>query len=251
MSAAQLRRTALVTGGARGIGAAISERLLRQGLNVVVVDVLAAAVSTAADGQERRLSIVGDVSSQEDWERFAGVTAERFGSVDILVNNAAISLKLDGRRPTLLETQPNEWQRVLDVNLTGAFLGIRAVAPGMIDAGWGRIVNMSSQAAFTGARVSGVHYGVSKAGLIGLTRTLAAELGPAGITVNAVAPGRIESPMASPADADVASRMISMIPSRRFGTPDDIAEAVTYLVSDEAGYVNGATLEVNGGSHMG
>jgi len=173
-----------------------------------------------------------------------------FGGVDILVNNAGISPKHDGRKAPVARMGTEEWQRVLDVNLTGAFLCARACLPGMMERRWGRIVHIASQAGRTRSELSGAHYGASKAGLASLARTLACEVGELGITVNSVAPGRIDTPMAQTVSPEVNERYRAGIPVRRFGTPDDVAAAVSYLASEHAAFVTGVTLDVNGGAFM-
>ncbi|RBY84130.1 SDR family NAD(P)-dependent oxidoreductase [Blastococcus sp. TF02A-30] len=252
MSAA--RRCAVVTGGARGIGEAITRNLLARGTDVVVADLDEAAIADfrpPADAAGRVTLVTADVAEEGDWHRVLDVARSAYGPVTVLVNNAAISPKRDGQRTPSSEMPLDEWNRVLAVNLTGAFLGAKLVHPGMKAAGWGRIVNISSQAARTGARVAGVHYGATKAALLGLTRTLAFEYGPDGITVNAVTPGRIMTPMAAAVADEVNQAMRAGIPVGRLGTPEDTAAVVGFLASDEAGFVNGATVDANGGSWMG
>lgn len=246
-------RIALVTGAARGMGATIAERLAVTGMHVIVADILD-TVGEAADGLEAKgLSAsaatvdLGDLPSVEPFVR--GLLLEH-GRIDVVINNAGISPKHNGIRATIEETSLDEWQRVIDINLTAAFLVIKSVLPSMKANAWGRIVNMASQAGRTKSMVAGSHYSASKAGLIGFTRTLAGEVGPFGITANAIAPGRIDTPMASEAGADVNARYTSTIPVGRIGTPDDIAAAVAYLTSEEAGFVTGACLDLNGGHFM-
>ncbi|MCW2792910.1 MAG: NAD(P)-dependent oxidoreductase [Nocardioides sp.] len=249
------RRCAVVTGGARGIGEAITRELLARGTDVVVADWNATAIDEfrpPADQDGGRVTLVrADVSQEADWFRVLEVARSTYGPVTVLVNNAAISPKRDGRRTPTSEMSLDEWHSVLAVNLTGAFLGSKLVHADMSAAGWGRIVNISSQAARTGARVAGVHYGATKAALLGLTRTLAFEYGPDGITVNAVTPGRIMTPMAAGVADEVNQAMQRDIPVGRLGTPEDTAAVVGFLVSDQAGFVNGATVDANGGSWMG
>lgn len=246
-------RIALVTGAARGMGATIAERLAVTGMHVIVADILD-TVGEAADGLKAEgLSAsaatvdLGDLPSVEPFVR--GLLLEH-GRIDVVINNAGISPKHNGIRASIEETSLDEWQRVIDINLTAAFLVIKSVLPSMKANAWGRIVNMASQAGRTKSMVAGSHYSASKAGLIGFTRTLAGEVGPFGITANAIAPGRIDTPMASEAGADVNARYTSTIPVGRIGTPDDVAAAVAYLTSEEAGFVTGACLDLNGGHFM-
>jgi 3-oxoacyl-[acyl-carrier protein] reductase len=143
-----------------------------------------------------------------------------------------------------------EWRKVLDINLTGAFLCSKACLPIMREKGWGRIINIASQAGRTRSDIAGAHYAASKAGMMGLARALAGELGMAGITVNSIAPGRIMTPMAQEAGEAANTAYLARIPVGRLGTPDDVAAAVAFLVSDEAGFISGITLDVNGGAFM-
>lgn len=248
-------RVAVVTGAARGIGAGIVGSLLERGLAVVATDVADDALQALAEqhsrDRERLLTVTADVAEPADWDRVRSAAEDRFGAVDVLVNNAAVSPKRDGVKRPIAEIELDEWEHVLRVNLTGAYLGIRCLVPGMVDRGWGRIVNVSSQAAHTGARVAGSHYGASKAALLGLTRTVAAEYGAAGITVNAVTPGRIRTPMADAVASDVNEGMRAASPLGRLGEPEDVGAVIGFLVSEKAGYVTGATWDVNGGSRMG
>lgn len=248
-------RTAVVTGAGRGIGAGITRTLLDAGLRVVAADVdeqaLAELAEEFAGAADRLLVHRGDIADPQVWDDLVVAAHDRFGPVSVLVNNAAISPKRNGQRVPSHEMALSEWDRVLAVNITGAFLGFQATIGDMRQQGWGRIVNIASTAAQQGARVASIHYGVSKAGIIGLTRTLAWEYGGAGITVNAIAPGRILTPMAAGVSDEVNERMLAAIPVRRYGYPEDVAGAVAYLVSDAAGFVTGETLSVNGGAYMG
>ncbi|MDX5361647.1 MAG: SDR family oxidoreductase [Alphaproteobacteria bacterium] len=248
-------RTAIVTGAARGIGFGIARRLLEEGANVTIADVGEAALEGAMaelppELGARAFPRVADVSLDAEVERLVADTAARFGSLDILVNNAGISPKHEGRTAPVADMDPAEWRRVLDVNLTGAFLCARACIPHMRKVGWGRIVNIASQAGRTRSDIAGAHYAASKAGMIGLARTLAGEVGRDGITVNSIAPGRIMTPMAAEAGAAVNEAYLTRIPVARLGTVEDIAGAVAYLASDEAGFVTGVAFDVNGGVFM-
>jgi 3-oxoacyl-[acyl-carrier protein] reductase len=231
-------RVAVVTGGSMGIGVGIVHALREAGFDVLVADV--------ASGADHHV----DVSVPEHWEALIAAT-EELGGISVLVNNAGISPKINGRKLPTAELSLVEWERVLAVNLTGPYLGTKAVLPGMMARGWGRIVNISSQAGRSGARVAGAHYGSTKAGLLGLTRTVAHEYGAFGITCNAITPGRIESPMARGVSDEVNQRLLETIPVGRIGTGADIGAAVAFLCSRSASFVNGATLDVNGGSWMG
>lgn len=244
-------RTAIVTGAAQGIGAGIARSLLDVGTRVVAMDTDDAALQQLSDELGGGLvTVSGDVASPHAWTEVVATAHEHFGPVHVLVNNAGISPKKDGRRVPSEQLELEEWDHVIAVNLTSVFLGCRATVPDMAEQGWGRIVNISSTAAQQGARLAGLHYGASKAGVIGMTKTLAWEFGGAGITVNAVAPGRILTPMAEQVADDVNEQMLAAIPVGRLGEPSDIGAAVRYLASEEAGFVTGVTLSVNGGAYI-
>lgn len=244
-------RTALVTGGANGIGLAIVDRLLADGYRVVAMDRQEEALSALSARRDSVMTFAGDVGSAHDWAEVVSATHQQFGPIGVLVNNAAISPKRAGVRIPSHEMPLDEWNAVLQVNLTGPLLGFQAVFADMAEAGWGRIINMSSGAARMGARVAGIHYGATKAGLLGLTRTLAYEYGKNGITVNAITPGRIQTPMANAVAPEVNQGFLDQIPVGRLGRPDDIAAMVSYLASDDAEFITGATFDVNGGGFIG
>jgi 3-oxoacyl-[acyl-carrier protein] reductase len=247
-------RVALVTGAARGIGRAISERLAREGALVVLLDKLDAVRSTADELRATGLRaepIVADVTDEAAVRAAVSGIQAQHGRLDILVNNAGISPKHNGRKPLAPDISLEEWQQVFAVNLTGAFLFAREAIPIMRANGWGRIVNIASYAGQTGSRHTGLHYSSSKAGLIGMSRTLALEVGESGITVNCVAPGRVLTEMNAWANASGANQdFFAGIPIKRLATVDDIASAVSFLASEAAGYLTGATLDVNGGCFM-
>ena len=253
MSAAARDRVALVTGAARGIGAAIAARLAAGGHPVVLADVLDEVDSTAASlrsaGHEARAIRldVSDEAAVAELPRLLGGLWDRLG---VLVNNAGVSPKAEGRARRVRDMPADEWRRVLDVNLTGAFLVSRACIPPLAARRWGRVVMIASQAARTKSRIAGAHYAASKSGLLGLARSLAVELGPEGVTVNSVAPGRIDTPMARGAAPGTNEAFLADIPLGRTGSPEEVADVVAFLASDAASYLNGATIDVGGGSFM-
>jgi 3-oxoacyl-[acyl-carrier protein] reductase len=246
-------RLALVTGAARGIGASIARRLAEAGHPVVLSDVLEEVEETAAalraEGHTAR-AILLDVSDDAAVAALPGVLGADWARLGILVNNAGISPKHEGRRRPIAEMPPAEWRRVLEVNLTGAFLMSQACIPPLRARGWGRVIMITSQASRTMSRIAGAHYAASKTGLMGFARSLAGELGPHGITVNSIAPGRIATPMAAGAAAGANDSFLANIPAGRLGTPEDVAEVAAFLASDAAGYLNGTTIDVGGGSFM-
>lgn len=242
-------RIALVTGAAQGIGRACSLELARAGATLAVSDInevkLAdvAAEIVAIGGQAAPFRL--DVSSEESIEAGAKAVLERFGKVEILVNNAGIT-----RDGLMMRMKRADWDLVLDINLTGAFLLTQALLSPMLKNRWGRIVNMASVVGRAG-QAGQVNYAASKAGLIGLTRSLAREVASRGITVNAVAPGFIETPMTAVLTEQQSALMLAQIPLGRRGTAEDIAQAVKFLASDAASYITGHVLDVNGGMFMG
>lgn len=239
-------KSALVTGGAAGIGKACAELLAQAGAKVAVADInLAGAQQTvAAFGG---LAVYADLANPADVAAMCQRVTTEFGGVDILVNNAGIISYKRGIRALSVE----EWNQVLTVNLTGTFLVCRELMEGMKAKRSGKIINFSSLAARVGGIEVGLHYSVSKAGLIGLTKTLAKEGGPFGINVNAVAPGFI---MTEPVKKQLAGReeeYIAQIPLRRLGEPKDVANAVLFLASPLSDYITGIVLDINGGLYMG
>lgn len=238
-------KVALITGAARGLGRAAAVRLLERGASVAVnVRGAERADEAARSLGERAFAVPGDVadSAAEIVQR----TLDRFGRLDILVNNAALALSTRFER-----ISEEEWRRAMDVNVTAPFLLIRAVLPAMKAAGSGRIVNISSTAGKSVSTLGGAHYTTSKAALLGLTRAAAKELGPYGITVNAVCPGLIDTELtqenASPTDLAAYARSF---PIQRLGQPVEVADLICFLASDQAGYITGASLDINGGDLM-
>jgi 3-oxoacyl-[acyl-carrier protein] reductase len=247
-------KVALVTGAAQGIGLAIAERLANDGALVVMTDLL----QDKLEEETYRLREEGkqvecytlDVSSESEIKRVISNINEKYSRLDILVNNAGISPKVNGVRTKIIDMPLEEWNTVLQVNLTGAFLCSREALPLMMQNNWGRIVNISSQAARTFSRVAGTHYAASKSGIIALSRNLATEYGTYGITSNCIAPGRIISPMAAVAPKEKNEEFVKLSALGRLGTKEEVAAAVAFLCSEEAGYITGATLDVNGGTFM-
>jgi 3-oxoacyl-[acyl-carrier protein] reductase len=242
-------RIALVTGASQGIGRACALELARAGATVVLAArneiKLAEAVAEIEGAGGQAMAIPLDVASEESIKAGAKALIERFGKVEILVNNAGIT-----RDGLMLRMKRADWDDVLGTNLTGAFLLTQALLSPMLKNRWGRIVNISSVVGRTG-QAGQVNYAASKAGLIGLTRSIAREVASRGITVNAVAPGYIETPMTAVLDEKLRTAMLAQIPLGRAGTDVDIAQAVCFLASDAAAYITGHVLDVNGGMFMG
>lgn len=237
---------ALVTGGSRGIGRAVALKLARQGVRVVVN-----ALSRAAEAEEvvaqiraeggQGLVALADVSVAEEVARLVQTALDNYGRVDILVNNAGIV-----RDQLLLRMSEEDWDRVLDVNLKGVFLCTKAVLRHMLRQRWGRIINISSISGVVG-NPGQANYASAKAGLIALTKVAAKEVATRGITVNAIAPGYIDTDMTRGLAESLKQEILSRIPAGHFGSPEDVAQAVAYLASEEAGYVTGQVLGVDGG----
>lgn len=239
---------AIVTGGGRGIGKAVALKLADLGAGVAVVDLgIEDAENTASDIRQmggRAIALSGNVASVHDVEEFVKKVSEEFGRIDILVNNAGIT-----RDTLLVRMKDEDWDAVINVNLKGTFLCTRAVAKIMMKQRFGRIVNISSVVGLMG-NAGQANYGASKAGVIGLTKTVARELASRNVTVNAIAPGFIATSMTDVLPENVKESLMQQIPLGRLGAPEDIANAVAFLVSDAASYITGQTIAVDGGMVM-
>lgn len=241
-------KTALITGAARGIGFAIANRLADNGANVVISDILSdqakeASQSIAAKGV-KAIALAGDISKGEDVEKLFAAAQEEFGAVDILVNNAGIT-----RDNLIMRMDEKAWDQVISVNLKGAFLCTKAVSRGMMKKRAGRIINMASIVGIIG-NVGQANYSASKAGLIALTKSSAKEFGSRGVTVNAVAPGYIATDMTETLPQEVKDSFLNNTPLKRPGTPEDIAGVVAFLASDEAAFITGQVIHIDGGLVM-
>jgi 3-oxoacyl-[acyl-carrier protein] reductase len=238
-------RTALVTGSTRGIGRAIADQLTEAGARVAVVgrdQAKAAEVAEAVGGSAQGFG--ADVSDPASVIALVEGVEAAFGQIDILVNNAGLT-----RDNILFRIKDDDWDMVLDANLRGAFIAIRAASRGMMKRRWGRIINIASIVGITGNKGQ-ANYAASKAGLIGLTKSVAKELGSRNILVNAVAPGFIETDMTAAMTPEARTALSGQIPLDRLGSPKDIAGTVAFLASEHAAYITGQVLVVDGGMVM-
>ena len=240
-------RVVIVTGAWRGLGRAAAERFHERGASVAVnVRDRERAASLAADLGERALAVPGDVAAPGVAEEIVHRTLERFGRVDVVVNNAALA-----RSTRFPELSAEEWRDALDVNMTAPFLLTKAVLPAMQAQHYGRIINISSSAGRTVSTLGGAHYTASKAGLLGFTRAAAKELGKFGITVNAICPGMIDTELTREhAAPELLERLAASYPVPRLGTPLEVADLICFAASEAAGYITGASFDINGGDLM-
>lgn len=236
-------KIAFVTGGGSGIGAAISKQLDQAGASVVVFDLNEDAKEITYSLENESLFTKGNVANSEDINSAVDAAMEKFGRIDILVNNAGIF-----RDKKLVNMSEEEWDGVLDVNLKGAFLTIKKIAPLMKESGYGKIVNISSVS--HKGNFGQANYSASKAGLVSLTNTAALELAPE-ITVNSIAPGSIDTPLFQSMDEKGKEKFLKKIPMKRVGEPEEIAQAVLFFSSSASSYVTGTLLEVDGGLTTG
>jgi 3-oxoacyl-[acyl-carrier protein] reductase len=247
-------KVAIVTGGASGIGAATARGLSREGAMVVVADWNSENLEKMEAEMKKEgrpfLGLEIDVSSEKDVQKLVDQTVSHFGGIDFLVNNAGISPKQKGRKQNLWEVSIEEWDRVMAVNIRGVFLCCHFAVPRMIERGGGAIVSLSSQAAKAGSAITGSHYVISKAGVVGLTKILAREVAQHKIRVNAVAPGRIDTPMIWDVPAEVNEQIRKSIPLGRLGKAEEVAEPILFLLSEAASFITGVVIDINGGSGM-
>jgi 3-oxoacyl-[acyl-carrier protein] reductase len=244
-------KVAVVTGSARGIGKAIALKLAEVGADVVVNDIPAAAEALEATANEikalgrKSLAVTADVSSSVDVNKFIETAATTMGRIDILVNNAGVT-----RDQLIMRMTDEEWDTVLNIDLKSAFLCSRAVIRYMMKQRWGRIISIASVVGL-GGNAGQANYASAKAGIIGLTKSIAKEVGSRNITANAIAPGFIETKMTEQLDEKQRQVLLQRIPLGSIGTPRDVAEAVAFLASEEAHYITGQVLSVDGGMGLG
>jgi len=242
-------RIALVTGGSRGIGRAIAQSLATTGATVIVnyrgnqaaADETVASIEAAGG---KAVAIQADVANAEDVDRLFKEVIERFGRIDILVNNAGIT-----RDTLMLRMKDDDWDAVMDTNLRGLFLCTRAALRPMTRARWGRIINITSVVGLMG-NAGQANYAAAKAGIIGFSKSVAREIGSRSITVNAVAPGFIDTELTAVLGPDTREALIKQIPLGRLGAPEDVASLVTFLASEQAAYITGQTFNTDGGMVM-
>ncbi|MFH1540617.1 MAG: 3-oxoacyl-[acyl-carrier-protein] reductase [Elusimicrobiota bacterium] len=240
---------AIVTGGAQGIGRAIAEKLADEGAKIVVVDIMEESAKKTAeeilkDKNVETIALKVDVSSSQETEEMIKKTIEKFGKIDIMINNAGIT-----RDNLLIRMSDDDWDKVIAINLKGVFNCSKAVAKVMMKQRSGKIVNIASVVGLMG-NAGQVNYSASKGGVIALTKTLARELASRNINVNAVAPGFIKTAMTEKLPQDAKEKLTNLIPLARLGDPQDVANVVVFLCTDESSYITGEIVSVNGGMYM-
>lgn len=245
-----MTQTVLVTGAAAGLGNAIAAHLLKQGYQVVLTDVDLDRAREAADrlddGQGRVLALGLDICQPQDFTQALEATIERFGSLEVLVNNAALTLATP-----VMEIDVEEFDRVIATNLRGTFVGCQTFGRYFATRGYGRIINLASLAGQNGGTASGAHYGASKGGILTLTKIFARELSKSGVTVNAIAPGPLDLPMVHAlVPEEKMPGLLQTIPVGQLGEAEFVAQAVALLASEQASFVTGATWDINGGLFM-
>ncbi len=241
-------KTAIITGASRGIGKSIAFELATKGANVVLVsrtiDALTEVEIDIKSKGGNAISVACDVSNFDEFSHVVSTSVESFGSVEILVNNAGIT-----KDNIIMRMKESDWDDIMAINLKGCFNGIKAVTRPMMKARFGRIINITSVIGLMGNQGQS-NYAASKAGIIGLTKSIAKELGSRNITANAVAPGYIATDMTDGLDENTRNNLTEMIPLGRLGTPEDVAKLVSFLASDDAQYITGQTFNVDGGMVM-
>ena len=243
-------RVALVTGAASGIGLAVATQFVKDGYITVLVDRSLDVAQIAAGLQGSTHAIVCDVADEAQVRAAMKEVEARHGRCDILVNNAGIHPKREGGKFMIEQITSQQWQQVIAINLTAAFLFSQLALPLMRRQKWGRIINISSRGGRTASPVASAHYAATKAGLIGFTRALAIEAASDNITANCIAPGPITTAMTAGSSEEVRATFTRAVPLGRYGDPDEIASVVSFLASDGSSYMTGAVLDVNGGTFM-
>jgi NAD(P)-dependent dehydrogenase (short-subunit alcohol dehydrogenase family) len=249
-------RTALITGGAQGIGFAAAQRIAVEGGRVAIADINEEAALAAAVKLGQAVGIGCDITREDAVASMVDLAEKQLGPIDVFINSAAV---LDDK--TFLESSPKDWSRMLSICLHGPMLGLRAVLPGMVERGYGRVVCMASDSARIGqARLS--YYAAAKAGVIALVKSIAQEVGASGVTLNIVSPGATNTPMRMQREASLRKQMgeekyarrersvLKLYPAGRIGEPDDVAALIAFLTSEEAGWITGQVMSVNGGFTM-
>lgn len=246
---------AIVTGGGKGIGREIALRLAEEGAAIAIVDIDTQSAKKVSEEIKKKgreaLGLRADVSNSDEVRDAVNAVLQEWERIDILVNNAGISPKKNNVKTRLVDMPDEEWQRVININLTGMFYFCKACLPSMMAQRHGRIVNISSVAGKTGGFAAGIHYVSSKAGILGFTKAVAREAAPYGINANVVMPSRVETDLGLGIPQEMLDKRLSQIPLGRFGTPGDIAEAVLFLVNPRSSsWITGSTLNVSGGVLM-